>query len=233
MSTLRPELGASLRRSPLFARLDDATFERCAASFRKRQYRKGETIFHLGDLGDCLHVIEAGAVKIVLPSPEGEEGAIIATLGPGDFFGELSLLDGGERSATAIAQEPTVTSSLRRDAFETLFDGDAGLRRALFEGVVGELRRLTHHVGELHFLNLPGRLARRIVRLAQQADPKATGEVRLPWPYSQSELASMIGGTRQSVNRLLADFVAEDLIRFERDTLVVPDLDQLARAADR
>jgi CRP-like cAMP-binding protein len=213
--------------------VDDVAFERCVALLRTRQYRRGDTIFHQGDLGDSLHVIESGSVKIVLPSPEGEEEAIIATLGPGDFFGELSLLDGEERSATAIAQEATVTSILRRDVFESLLESDRGLRRALFEGMAAEIRRLTHHVAELHFLNLPGRLARRVVRLAQQADPKASGEVRLPWTYSQTELASMIGGTRQSVNRLLADFVAEGLIRFERDTLIVPDLDRLARAAER
>ena len=102
------------------ARVDDVAFERCVALLRTRQYRRGDTIFHQGDLGDSLHVIESGSVKIVLPSPEGEEEAIIGTLGPGDFFGELSLLDGEERSATAIAQEATVTSILRRDVFESL-----------------------------------------------------------------------------------------------------------------
>lgn len=233
MSDPRPMVDTALRRAALFARLDDASFERCAASFRRRQYRRGETIFHQGDLGDALHVIESGAVKVVIPSDDGGEGAIIATLGPGDCFGELSLLDGGERSATAIAQDPTVTSVLRRDAFVTLFESDAALRQAVLEVLVGQLRRLTLHVGELHFLNLPGRLARQLVRLARQSAPGTSGEVRLPWSYSQSELAAMIGGTRQSVNRLLADFVAEELIRFDRDQLVIPDLDRLERAAER
>lgn len=233
MSDARPMVDTALRRSALFARLDDATFERCAASFRRRQYRRGETIFHQGDLGDALHVIESGAVKVVIPSDDGGEGAIIATLGPGDCFGELSLLDGGERSATAIALDPTVTSVLRRDAFVALFEADAALRRAVLDVLVGQLRRLTLHVGELHFLNLPGRLARQLVRLARQSSPGTSEEVRLPWSYSQSELAAMIGGTRQSVNRLLADFVAEELIRFERDQLVIPDLGRLERAAER
>ncbi|MFM2106202.1 MAG: hypothetical protein RL338_1234 [Chloroflexota bacterium] len=233
MSDPHPMVDTALRRSALFARLDDATFERCAASFRRRQYRRGETIFSQGDPGDALHVIESGAVKVVIPSDEGGEGAIIATLGPGDCFGELSLLDGGERSATAIAQDPTVTSVLRRDAFVSLFEEDPILRRAVLDVLVGQLRRLTLHVGELHFLNLPGRLARQLVRLARQSSPGTSEEVRLSWSYSQSELAAMIGGTRQSVNRLLADFVAEELIRFERDQLVIPDLGRLERAAER
>jgi CRP-like cAMP-binding protein len=69
--------------------------------------------------------------------------------------------------------------------------------------------------------------------MAREADPDAHGEIRLSWPFSQSELASMIGGTRQTVNRLLADFAAEGLIRIEKETLIVPDLDRLERAAER
>ncbi len=230
---MRAGAADALRRCVLFSRVDDETLARCIDSLRSRRYRRNETIFHQGDPGDSLYVIEAGSVKIVLPDPEGEEGAIIATLGPGDFFGELALLDGEEHSATAIALESTEALVLRRDTFERLVDEDPNLRRALFAGLVGELRRLTYHVGELHFLNLPGRLARRIVRMAREADPAAQGEIRLSWPFSQSELASMIGGTRQTVNRLLADFTAEGLIRIEKETLVVPDLDRLERAAER
>lgn len=223
----------ALRRCMLFSRVDDVALARCVDSLRSRRYRRNETIFHQGDPGDSLYVIESGAVKIVLPDPEGDEGAIIATLGPGDFFGELALLDGEEHSATAVALEPTEALVLRRDAFDHLVDEDPNLRRALFAGLVAELRRLTYHVGELHFLNLPGRLAQRIVRMAREADPAARGEVRLSWPFSQSELAAMIGGTRQTVNRLLADFAAEGLIRIERDALIVPDLERLERAAER
>jgi CRP/FNR family cyclic AMP-dependent transcriptional regulator len=230
---MRAHAADALRRCVLFSRVDDETLARCTESLRSRRYRRNETIFHQGDPGDSLYVIEAGAVKIVLPDPEGDEGAIIATLGAGDFFGELALLDGEEHSATAVALEATEALVLRREAFERLVDEDPNLRRALFAGLVGELRRLTYHVGELHFLNLPGRLARRIVRMARESDPAAQGEIRLSWPFSQSELAAMIGGTRQTVNRLLADFAAEGLILIEKETLVVPDLERLERAAER
>ena len=229
----RASAAEALRRCILFSRLDDETLARCMESLRSRRYRRNETIFHQGDPGDSLYVIESGTVKIVLPDPEGEEGAIIATLNAGDFFGELAFLDGADHSATAIALEATEALVLRRDAFDRLVDEDPNLRRALFAGLVGELRRLTYHVGELHFLNLPGRLARQIVRMAREADADAHGEIHLSWPFSQSELAGMIGGTRQTVNRLLSDFTAEGLIRIEKETLVVPDLDRLERAAER
>jgi CRP/FNR family cyclic AMP-dependent transcriptional regulator len=223
----------ALRRCALFAQVDEATLRSCAAHLRTRRFRRGETIFHQGDPGDSLFIIQEGSVKIVLPSPEGEEAAIIATLSRGDFFGELALLDGAYRSATAVALEASETLVLRREPFVSLVDTDPGLRHALLAGLAAELRRLTGHVEELHFLDLPGRLASRLVRMAQDQDPDPGGEVVLAWPFTQSELAAMIGGTRQTVNRLLADLVAQDLIRFEPDRLVITDLEALSRAAQR
>ena len=100
-----------LRACALFAKVSDPQLEQLARVLRRRRFRRNEVIFHQGDPGDSLHVVAAGAVKIVLPSAEGDE-AIIATLRPGDFFGELALLDGAPRSATAIALEPSETLEL-------------------------------------------------------------------------------------------------------------------------
>lgn len=222
----------SLQQCALFAHVDAAGLHVLARAMVRRRFRRNEVIFHQGDPGDSLHVVATGAVKIVLPSPEGDE-AIIATLRPGDFFGELALLDGAPHSATAVAIEPTEALVLRRDRFDELVETEPALRRALFAGLVMELRRLTGHVEELHFLDLPGRLASRIVRLARESQPDATTNIRLDWPFTQSDLAAMIGGTRQTVNRLLADMTAQDLVRLERDALIIPDLDRLARAAER
>ncbi|HEY7827844.1 MAG TPA: Crp/Fnr family transcriptional regulator, partial [Candidatus Limnocylindrales bacterium] len=169
----------------------------------------------------------------VLPSPEGEDAAIIATLDRGDFFGELALLDGADHSATAVAVEATQTLVLRREPFERLVEDEPALRRALIAGLVAELRRLTSHVGELHFLDLPGRLASRIVTIARETQPDATTNIVLEWPYTQSDLASMIGGTRQTVNRLLQDLAARGLIQVEREHLLIPDLEALAHSVDR
>ena len=176
---------------------------RSPSRLRRRRFRRNEVIFHQGDPGDSLHVVAAGAVKIVLPSAEGEE-AIIATLRPGDFFGELALLDGAPRSATATALEPSETLVLPRPVFLELLDTVPGLRDALLAGLARELRRLTGHVEELHFLDLAGRLAMRLAAWPGKRSPDASGKISLDWPYTQSDLAAMIGGTRQSVNRLLS-----------------------------
>jgi CRP-like cAMP-binding protein len=139
-----------------------------------------------------------------------------------------------------VALDAVEAHVLRRDTFERLVDSEPALRRALLLALASEIRRLTAQVEDLHFLDLPGRLARHLLRSAaisagqdpSQADMLA-GEHRLPWPYAQAELAGMIGGSRQSVNRLLADLIAEDLLRFEGDDLVIPDASRLAAAARR
>ncbi len=222
----------SLRRCALFAHADDDTVRKVARGLRRRRFRRNEVIFHQGDPGDSLHIVASGTAKVTLPSTEGEE-AIIATLRPGDFFGELALLDGAPRSATAVALEPMETITLPRADFRQLLDGDTGLRDALLAGLSHELRRITRHVEELHFLDLAGRLAMRLTRLAREQDAALAGEVRLDWPYTQSDLASMIGGTRQSVNKLLSALVDDGLVRIERDTLIITDVDHLARRAER
>lgn len=221
----------SLRHCALFRDAGEVALAQLAERLRRRRFRRNEVIFHQGDPGDSLHIVDEGAVKIMLPSPEGEE-AIIATLRPGDFFGELALLDGAPRSATAVALEATTTLALPRDAFMELLDRDRGLRDALLAGLTHELRRVTRHVEELHFLDLAGRLAMRLGRLARDADP-ASDEVRLDWPYTQTDLASMIGGTRQSVNKLLSELVADGLVVLEPDTLVIPSVQALEQTADR
>ncbi len=230
----------ALRACRLFGDLDDASLELCASALRPRRFRKGETIFHAGDPGDSLFLVTQGAVKITIPPDDGSEPAILTTIGPGGFFGELSLLDGAARSATAVALDSTETQILRRDAFDTLVDNQPVLRHMLLVTLAGEIRRLTAQVEDLHFLDLPGRLARHLLRtivIHEGLDPasadEVTGEHRLPWPYTQSELAGMIGGSRQSVNRLLSDLVDEDLVRFDGDDLVIPDAARLALAARR
>jgi CRP-like cAMP-binding protein len=233
-SGLEPLARDALAACRLFSGLDDRAMELVANALRVRRFRRGEVIFHAGDPGDSLFIVAAGSVKITVTSEDGAEPAILTTIGRGGFFGELALLDGAPRSATAAAADAVETLVLRRDAFDRLVDTEVGLRRTLLGALAGEIRRLTAQVEDLHFLDLPGRLARHLLREIDGDDDRPTSnEARLPWPYTQGELASMIGGSRQSVNRLLADFVDQGLLRFDGDELVVPDPRRLAAAARR
>jgi CRP-like cAMP-binding protein len=223
----------ALGRCRLFSGIDPEALEAIARSLRIRHFRRGEVLFHEGDPGDALFIVASGAVKVVVPSEEGEE-AILATLKRGDFLGELALLDGAPRSASAIALEATDALTLPRDQFRALADAEPAIRGALLEAMARELRRLTKHVAELHFLDLTGRLAARLVRLAEDHGERLPdGSVRLDAPLTQSDLAAMIGATRQSVNKLLGEFEEEGLLRLERDSIVVADVAALARVARR
>lgn len=228
----RPVL-ASLAAIPFFDGLEPDALERLAATMRARRFRRGEVIFHIGDPGDALFVIVTGEVKISLPSETGDE-AILATLRPGDVFGELALLDGAPRSASASALTPTETVVLPRDRFRELIATEAGVRDALLASIAGELRRLTTHVEELHFLDITGRLAAALVRLSRDGGtPLPDGSVRLRTNLTQADLAAMVGCTRQSVNKLLGQFTDDGLLRLERDAIVVTDLEGLVATSRR
>lgn len=224
----------ALAAVPLFAGLDEAGLVSLVQGMRVRRFRRDETVFHLGDPGDALFIVMSGSIKITLPADTGDE-AILATLRPGDFFGELALLDGAPRSATAVAIEASETYVLPRDRFRELIATEPVMREALLATLAAEVRRLTHHVEELHFLDITGRLASRLARLADE--PGATklpdGSIRLAGPLTQGDLAAMIGCTRQSVNKLLGMFSDDGLIRLEKDRIVVLDRDGLARTAHR
>src|SRR5579859_7719192 len=124
-----PEIAAALSRCVLFAGLSPADLASLEAEARVRRFRRGEVLFHQGDPGDALFVVALGAVKISLSSDEGDE-AIITTARPGEFFGELALLDGAPRSATATALEPTETIVLPRLRFRELLATQPDLRDA-------------------------------------------------------------------------------------------------------
>jgi CRP/FNR family cyclic AMP-dependent transcriptional regulator len=226
-------LRAALESVPMFRDLDEQQLDALATGLGTRRFRRGEAIFHQGDPGDALYIILSGRVKIASPSDAGVE-AILATLRPGEFFGSLALLDGSPRSASATAVDVTETLILPRRRFRELLDASPAIRDHVFAELAHELRRLTKHVEELHFLDITGRLAARLARLAEeQGTPVGGGEIRLAGPITQGELAAMVGSTRQSVNKLLGYFVDDGLIRMERDAIVVVDLAGLRRAAHR
>lgn len=231
--TLGQPVLASLAAIPFFSGLDPVALERLAASMRSRRFKRGEVLFHIGDPGDALFVIVTGEIKISLPSDTGEE-AILATLGPGAVFGEVALLDGAPRSASATALMATETVVLPRDRFRELIATEEGVRDALLASIAGELRRLTTHVEELHFLDITGRLAASLVRLAHEGGtPLPDGAIRLRSNLTQGDLAAMVGCTRQSVNKLLGQFADAGLLRLERVGIAVIDLPGLALAAHR
>lgn len=221
---------AAMARSPLFNGIENDELTRIAQTMSRRRYRRDEVIFHEGDPGDSLHVVVAGRVKITRESAEGDE-AIVVILVPGDAFGELVLLDGAPRSATATAMEATETLVMARSTFVELVEGGSPFRAQLLTGIARRIRRLTDQLAEVHFLDLAGRLALQLTRLAEESAPGVTTNVTLNTNLTQSDLAAMVGGTRQRVNQIIGDFADEGLLTHDGGRIVIHDLARLRNRA--
>ena len=188
----------------------------------------GEVIFRKGDPGDALYVILRGQVKIVLPS-DGEEEALLGVLEAGDFFGELSLIDGQVRSASVFAAEETEALILHRDHFLELVRNSPEFALDLLAALSQRLRQSDEVIADAAFLDVAGRLAKRLVDLAvRYGKPSPDGTV-ISLRLTQRELAGMIGATRESVNKHLQSLRAQPVITADGGRIVIRDLEKLRR----
>ena len=207
-----------LARVPALAKLPREDLMALAAAARRRQYRRDEVIFHREDPGDSLHIIESGRVEILLPSDGGEE-LILAILGPGDFFGDLSLLDGAPRSATAMAREPTTTVVVHREDFLGWLQSRPRAVATIFEALAQRLRATNELLGDVAFLEAPRRLAKRLLEVASAAPGPGRGPIQVR--LTQGELASLVGISRESVNKHLRAWQEQGLVSLGRGRLQV------------
>src|SRR5215471_8807526 len=193
-----PEL---LGQVGLFADLSSAELIGLAALMRPRAYARDEVIYLRGDPGTAFYVIASGRVKIALTSPEGKE-LILRRLVPGEFHGELALLDDQPRSADAIATDSSVQLVLQRDAFRQFLGDHPSVATRLLATVSSYLRRNAELIQDATFLDVPARLARILLELAGATDGNlpSAGTV-IPDRMKQAELASLVGATRESINK--------------------------------
>lgn len=209
-----------LAKVPFFSGVAPDHLETLARSLQRRTVRAGKAIFRQDDPGSSLYVIESGVVKVQRASPEGKE-VILAILGPGDFFGELALLDGEPRSADAVAKEDTAVLVLERDDFIAFLDREPAVATKLLAALSRRLRRTDQLVQDAAFLDVPARLARALLQLAES--PEATTGL------TQSELAAMVGASRESVNRWLQFYRRRGLIESTSGAIRVLQPDELRR----
>ena len=209
-----------LGRSSMFAALLPETRERPAAAMHRRQYKRGQVIFHQDDPGAAVYLIESGRVKVVLATAEGED-LLLRVLGAGEIFGELALLDGRPRSATVVALEDTVTLVLERTAFLQFLRADPEATLHLFHALADLIRRLTEQVEDLAMLDVPRRLERKLLELADAYGQPGPQGIRIDLRLTQSELASMIGTSRVSVNQCLASLEDRGIIAREGQRIIV------------
>jgi CRP-like cAMP-binding protein len=213
-----------LARTELFRGVDEAARRRIAERVAERVVDRGRSVFVQDEQGDRMYVLAEGAVKLYVSSRDG--GIVeLARHHPPAVFGELALLDGGPRSASAEAVERSTLLVVTRDQLLGLLRSDEQVAEALLHLLGTIVRRTTRQLTDLVFLNLPGRVARQLLLLAEDGDGPGTTTRQV----TQGELATMVGGARQTVNQVLKSLEARGYIRPAGRVFELLDRDRLQR----
>lgn len=198
------------------------------ATARRRKFARGEVVFHEGDPGNTIHLIERGHVAVRVTSPLGD-AATLRVLGPGEYFGELALISPAPRNATIVTLENVETLALHTNELQRLRREYPDVDRVLLEAVVQEVRRLSSALLDAMYVPARVRLARQLVDLARRFPADAGGRVVIP--LTQDDLAGLCGTTRPTVNQLLGKLNEKHLVELARGRIVVVDLGGLTRLA--
>jgi CRP/FNR family cyclic AMP-dependent transcriptional regulator len=217
-----------LARTELFKGVDDAARRRIAERVAERVVDRGRSVFVQEERGDRMYVLAEGTVKLYVSSRDG--GIVeLARHHPPAVFGELALLDGGPRSASAEAVERSTLLVVTRDQLLGLLRSDDQVAEALLHLLGTIVRRTTRQLTDLVFLNLRGRVARQLLMLATDGD----GMGSITRQVTQGELATMVGGARQTVNQALKSLESSGYIRTAGHAVEILDRDQLQRLANQ
>ena len=207
----------------VFSQLPDESLQRLAKIASLRNLRRGQIVFAEGDAGDSLLVVVSGSLKAYSTSEQGDE-FLLAVMGPGDVLGELALADGGLRSATVSAVTDSSVLRLPRDGMLAFAKSEPVFMEALLVALATVIRRLTGDAADLVFLDLPRRVGKLL--LAQR---RAAGSDTVDTPLTQTEMATQVGASRQSVNAALQEFQRRGWIVLSAREISVVDPAALTR----
>src|SRR3989475_8316911 len=208
------------KQVPLFASLTDEGIRELMALAKRRIFRSGEVIFHREDFGQVLYVIKEGKVKISLISPEGQEISLVV-FGKGECFGEFAILDGLPRSADAIALERVECYTLQRSDFHKTIMKNPKIAIQVMEVLSRRLRTTDQMVENLIFLDVYGRVAKKLLELADSHGSKVDDGVRIEVRLTQQDLASMVGASRESVNKVMGYFADKNYISTDKHRITL------------
>jgi CRP/FNR family cyclic AMP-dependent transcriptional regulator len=217
-----------LGRTEVFQGVDDVARWRIAQRAAERVFARGESVFVQDEPGDRMYVLVEGVVKLYVSSRDGDIVELVRHHPPA-VFGEVALLDGGRRSASAEAVERSTLLVVTRAELLRLLRSEEQVAEALLRLLGAIVRRTTRQVTDLVFLDLPGRVARQLLLLAEAGIGGAGATTR---PFTQGELATMVGGARQSVNQVLKSLEADGYIQAAGRAFELRDRDQLQRLAN-
>ena len=222
--------GNYISQVPLFEGLDEAQQNSLRSKMGQTTLSRGEVLFEEGEPGNRLYIITEGKVKLGHTSMDGREN-LLAVLGPGEIIGELTLFDPGPRSTTATAVSPVTLLHLDHADLNAILDTNPTMGKHMLRALARRLRRTNESLADLVFSDVPGRVAKALLDLADRFGTPAEDGVHVPHDLTQEELAQLVGASRETVNKSLADFVSRGWIHLEGRAVTLLDLDRLARRA--
>lgn len=217
-----------VRSVPLFRSLDQEAAAALLQQMRPLELARGQALFAENDPGDALYIIAAGKMKIGRKATDGREN-LLAVLGPGEMLGELSLFDPGPRTASAVAVSEVRLLELGHIDMLHWLSGRPEVARFLLGALARRLRRTNEALADLVFADVPGRVAKTLLDLSQRFGKKSESGVQVTHDLTQEELAQLVGASRETVNKALAEFANRGWIRTEARSVVLLDVARLER----
>ncbi|GAA4386742.1 Crp/Fnr family transcriptional regulator [Tsukamurella soli] len=219
-----------LARAGIFQGVEPAAVEALMKDLHPVDYPRGHVIFNEGEPGDRLYIILSGKVKLGRRSPDGREN-LLSVMGPSDMFGEMSIFDPGPRTSSATTITEVRAMTMDREALRAWIRDRPEIAEQLLRVLARRLRRTNNNLADLIFTDVPGRVAKQLLQLAQRFGTHENGALRVTHDLTQEEIAQLVGASRETVNKALADFAHRGWLRLEGKSVVITDSERLARRA--
>jgi CRP/FNR family transcriptional regulator, cyclic AMP receptor protein len=219
-----------LARSGIVQGVEPSAVAALSSQLLPVDFPRGHTVFVEGEPGDRLYIIISGKVKVGRRAPDGREN-LLTILGPSDMFGELSIFDPGPRTSSVTAITDLRTVSMNRDALRAWIAGRPEIAEQLLRVLARRLRRTNNNLADLIFTDVPGRVAKQMLQLVQRFGSQEGDALRVTHDLTQEEIAQLVGASRETVNKALADFAQRGWIRVEGKSILILDSERLAKRA--
>jgi CRP-like cAMP-binding protein len=217
-----------LSRAGIFQGVEPATAAALIEQLRPVDFPRGHTVFAQGWPGDRLFIIISGKVKIGRACTDGREN-LLTVLGPSDMFGEISIFDPGPRTSSATTITAVQAVSMDRDALRTWIADRPEVTEQLLRVLARRLRRTNNILADHIFTDVPGRVAKQLLKLAQRFGTQEGAALRVKHDLTQEEIAQLVGASRETVNKVLAGFAQRSWIRLEGKSVLITNAEKLAR----
>jgi CRP/FNR family transcriptional regulator, cyclic AMP receptor protein len=219
-----------LTRAGIFQGVDPSAVQALSAALEPVTFPRAHIIFTEGEPGDRLYIILSGKVKLGRKSADGRENLLMVA-GPSDMFGELSIFDPGPRTSTATTVTEVSAVTMDRAALRDWIAKRPEIAEQLLRVIARRLRRTNNMLADLIFTDVPGRVAKALLSLAQRFGTQEAGMLRVTHDLTQEEIAQLVGASRETVNKALADFAHRGWLRLEGKSVLILEPERMARRA--